>query len=182
MLITKSARRYATALLDSAEELNNVDAILKDMNLIHNTLDGSRELVAFLRSPVIKFDEKMEALDKIFGNRIHEMTGRFLQLLARKGRINLLDQITEAFNQQYNVYAGIVKVDVFSAVDLNEAQSRQLHKALEEKTGKKVDMNVSLDESLKGGIAVRIEDTVIDGTIKHQLEELEQKFLNTAIE
>lgn len=182
MLITKAARRYATALLESAKETNTVDDILADINLIKNTLEDSRELIMFLRSPVIKFDDKTEALEKIFSDRVQEMTNRFLQLLARKNRIYLLDQITEAFIQRYNKFAGIIKIEVYTAYELDDAQQEKLHKALEEKTGKKVDMNLNLDESLKGGLAVRIEDTVIDGTVKYKLQELEQKFLSTAIE
>lgn len=182
MVRTKAARRYATALLESAKETNAVDDILADINLIKNTLEDSKELIVFLRSPVIKFDDKMQALEKIFSDRVQDMTNRFLQLLARKNRIHLLDQITEAFIQRYNKYAGIIEIDVYSARELDDAQQDDLHKALENKTGKKVDMNLTLDESLKGGLAVRIEDTVIDGTIKHKLQELEQKFLSTAIE
>lgn len=182
MLITKAARRYAAALLESAKETDTVDDILADINLIKNTLEDSKELIMFLRSPVIKFDDKTEALEKIFSDRVQEMTNRFLQLLARKNRIYLLDQITEAFIERYNKHAGIIKINVYSAQKMDDAQQEKLHKALEKKTGKKVDMNLTLDESLKGGLAVRIEDTVIDGTVKHKLQELEHKFLSTAIE
>lgn len=182
MLTTKVARRYATALLEISKERDEVDAILEDVNLIHNTLEGSDELNTFLRSPVIKFDDKKEALNEIFGDKVQEVTITFINLLARKGRIHLLDQITEAFVQKYNEYAGIIEIDIYSARELSNSQRERLHNALEEKTSKKVNMHVSLDESLKGGISVRIDDTVIDGTVKHKLEELEQQLLATAVE
>jgi len=182
MLITKAARRYASALLQLAREREEVDAILEDVQLIKNTLDGSRELVVFLRSPVIKFDDKLEALDKLFSDRVHEATDKFLDLLARKNRVNLLDQIVEAFIQQYNEYAGIIEVDVYSAYELDDSQEESLRDALEKKTGKTVYMKVSKDETLKGGIAVRIEDTVVDGSVKHKLEELEHVLLHSEVE
>ncbi|MDX1618983.1 MAG: ATP synthase F1 subunit delta, partial [Balneolaceae bacterium] len=156
---------------------DEVEAILEDIRLIKNTVEGSRELVLFLRSPVVKFDDKVEVLDKLFADKVTEVTIRFIKLLARKKRVYLLDQIAEAFVEQYNRYAGIVKIDVFSARELSESQREALHRALEEKTNKKVEMKVSLDESLKGGIAVRIDDTVIDRTVKHKLEQLEEKLL-----
>ena len=182
MFITKAARRYATALLEIAKELDQVEDILEDIKLIDNTIEGSRELAMFISSPIIKYDDKKAALDEIFTSRVNEVTGKFLTLLARKGRANLLHQIAKAFVEKYNDYAGIIEIEVFSAKELSDDQVQSLQKALEKRTNKKVDMSLSQDASLKGGIAVRIDDTVIDGSIKHKLEELEQKFLSTAIE
>ena len=182
MLITKAARRYATALLELAKERSEVEEILGDMTFIHNTLDDSRELVNFLKSPIIKFDDKKAVLDELFFDKIQEPTKLFVKLLARKDRINLLDQISAAFLEKYKEYAGIITVEVFVANEMNEQQQTQLHHKLEEKTQKQVDMDVTVDPSLKGGMAVRIDDTVIDSTVKHQLEKLEESLLATAVE
>lgn len=180
MLISKAARRYATALLEASKEKNSVQETLGDITLINNTLDGSRELVLFLRSPVIKFDDKAKALQQIFSDEVQEMTSQFLELLARKSRVNLLDQIGMAFIEAYHKHAGILKVEVFAASELSENQKNNLQNVLEQKTNKQVIMSFMLDDALQGGIAVRIGDTVYDGTVKHMLEELEQEFTSTA--
>lgn len=182
MFITKAARRYATALLEIAKELDKVGDILEDIKLIDNTIEGSDELAMFISSPIIKYDDKTAALNEIFGDKVNEVTGKFLTLLAKKGRANLLHQVSKAFVDSYNRYAGIIKIEVFFAKPLSEDQKKSLHKALEDKTNKKVEMSLTQDPSLKGGLAVRIDDTVIDGSVKHKLEELEQKLLSTAIE
>lgn len=182
MHATKAAQRYAKALLGVADETDSVESVLEDVNLINNTLEGSRDLVMFLRSPIVKYDDKSAVLEEIFEGKVQEVTSRFLKLLARKSRIYLLDQVVRAFIQQYNEYANILEVDLHTARELTDTQQGELQKALEEKTGKEIDMTIILDESLMGGVAVRIGDTVIDGTIKHMLEELEQKFVATAIE
>lgn len=182
MPTTKAARRYATALLELATERDEVEDILEDIEFIHNTLEGSRELVTFLKSPIIKFDDKTAALETLFFDEIEEPTRLFIKLLSRKDRINLLDQITEAFIEKYKQAAGIITVDVYIAREMSEEQQDALHEKLEQKTQKKVDLNIILDESLKGGMAIRIDDTVIDGTIKHKLEELEESLLSTPVE
>lgn len=182
MLITKASRRYATALLDLARERDEVEKILEDIKFIHNTLEDSKELVLFLKSPIIKFDDKLNALEEIFAPHVQEVTSSFIRLLARKNRIHLLNQIVAAFIQKYNEYAGIINVHVYSAYTLSDSQKKELHQALEEKTRKRVEMNVTEDASLIGGIAVRIDDTVIDGTVKHKLAELEQKYMNATVE
>ncbi|MGM0547267.1 MAG: ATP synthase F1 subunit delta [Bacteroidota bacterium] len=182
MRSTKAARRYATALIELAKERDEVDEILNDIEYIHNTLEGSRDLIVFLKSPVINFDDKTQALEKIFFDKLEEPTKLFLKLLSRKDRINLLDQIVRAFIEKYKEYAGIVTVGVSVARELSSEQQKMLHKNLEQKTQKKVDMNITVDEELKGGMAIRIDDTVIDGTVKHKLKELEQSLLSTTVE
>lgn len=181
-MITKAARRYASALLQIGQEQDNVEPMLEDIELIKNTIDDSRELQVFLRSPIIKYDDKVQALEELFGDKVGEITNRFVTLLARKDRVDILHQITLAFIEQYNQYADIIEINVYAARELNDEQRDSLHKALEQKTGKTVNMHISVDESLRGGIAVRIDDTVIDGTIKHKLEQLEETFLSTAAE
>lgn len=182
MLITKAARRYADALLDVAGEQNSVEELLEDVRLIGGTVEGSPDLMVFLKSPVIRYDDKLEALKKIFEERVNETTMRFIALLARKNRIDLLDQVTGAFIEAYNEAAGIIQVEVAVATALDEPQREALHRSLEEKTGKKVEMTTRVDTSLRGGMSVRIDDTVIDGTIKHKLEELEQQLLSASDE
>jgi F-type H+-transporting ATPase subunit delta len=181
MLITKAARRYASALLQVAEERNEVETILEDINLIKDTLEGSRELVVFLRSPVIKYDDKAGVLKTLFGDKVQKPTQLFLELLARKNRIQLLDEITHAFIELYYEYAGIIMVDVVTAGKLDKEQQRSLQDMLENKTGKKVKLRLSVDKDLKGGMSIRIDDTVIDGTVKHKLEQLENLFLEPEI-
>jgi len=182
MPTTKAARRYATALLELAKERDEVEDILGDVEYMHNTMQDSRELVVFLRNPIIKYDDKTSVLEKLFFDELQEPTRLFLKLLARKDRINLLDQICQAFIEKYKEYAGIITVNVFVAEEINEEQKNLLHERLEQKTQKKVDMKVNVDQSLKGGMAIRIDDTVIDGTIKHKLAELEESLLSTTVE
>lgn len=182
MPTTKAARRYATALLELAKERDEVEELLSDIEFMHNTMQDSRELVVFLRNPIINFDDKISALEKLFFDELQEPTRLFIKLLARKDRVNLLDQICQAFIEKYKEYAGIITVEVFVAEEISEEQQELLHEKLEQKTQKKVDMNVNVDESLKGGMAIRIDDTVIDGTIKHKLAELEESLLSTTVE
>lgn len=182
MRTTKTARRYATALLGLGQERNELKQVLDDITFIHNTLEDSRELVTFLKSPIVKFDDKVAVLDELFSSEIQELTDKFIKLLARKDRINLLDQISVAFIEKYKEFAGIITVDVFVAEEINDQQRDALHRNLEKKTQKKVDMNIILDQSLRGGMAVRIDDTVIDSTVKHQLEKLGETLLSATAE
>ena len=182
MLVSKAARRYATALLELAIEQDVVESTLEDVLFIKNTLEDSRDLVLFLKSPIIKPDKKVSALDEIFKSEISELVHRFVTLIARKNRQNVLDEIVLAFQEAYNEHAGIISAEVFVAEKLDDKQIAGVTNKLEDFTGKKVNVTITVQEDLKGGMAVKIADTVIDGTVKHKLEQLEDEFLSTATE
>ncbi|MGM0589300.1 MAG: ATP synthase F1 subunit delta [Bacteroidota bacterium] len=181
MHVTKAARRYAKALLEIAVERDELESTLKDIQFVKSTMDDSSELIVILRSPVVDPADKKAILTAIFDEHINTLTQQFMLLLTRKGREQLLHQITYAFIDHYNVHEGIIDIDVMTARALDDDQVVSFKKALEERTGKRVELSLSVDESLKGGAAVRIADTVIDGTVKHKLSQLEELLLESAV-
>jgi F-type H+-transporting ATPase subunit delta len=179
-MISKAARRYAKALLQSAQEQDLLADVEKDIRFISNTIEDSRELVVFLKTPIIKKEDKKDVLSKLFDEHITKETKSLLLLLSEKNRESLLKDICEGFLQLYNEYKGIIKVDVTTAFELSDDQKEKLHKALESSTGKDVEMNITTDEDLLGGLVVRIDDTVIDGSVKHKIRKLKNQFAVTA--
>lgn len=180
MLISKAARRYATALFDTAKEQKVVEETLKDILFIKSTIDTSKDLVLFLKSPVIKPSDKEAALTSVFDKHLSKLTKEFIVLVSSKERSSILSEIVTAFIAQHNEYAGIIEVEVRTAKPLEAKQVKELQKVLENSTSKKVEMNLTEDVDLRGGLLVKIQDTVVDGTVKHKLEQLEQTFLATA--
>jgi F-type H+-transporting ATPase subunit delta len=180
-MVLKTARRYANALLQISIEQNKLETILKDVELIHNTVEGSRELKLFMKSPIIKSDEKRAVLHELFGNQTDSLTVQFLDLVVKKGRESLLDQIMQGFIERYKQHAKIIDVNVYSASALRDDTLQKLNQTLESITGKSVDLHFHIDESLKGGLAVRVDDTIIDGTVKHKIDQLKTLFLETAV-
>lgn len=181
-MVSKAARRYAKALLQSAIEQNILGDVEKDIRFISKTLSDSHELKVFLRSPVIKGEDKLRGLTSIFGSHISKETMGLLNLLAEKNRENLLADICTGFINLYNDHQGIIKVDVISAMELDKKQKKTLQDELSDSTGKKVDMSLSVDKSLVGGLVVKIGDTVIDGSVKHKIRMLKNQFaVGTAV-
>ncbi|MCH2449080.1 MAG: ATP synthase F1 subunit delta [Gracilimonas sp.] len=180
MLVSKAARRYATALLELAKEQHVLDRTLEDILLIKRTIEESRDLLVFLRSPVIKPHIKVAALNAIFEGKVSELVHKYITLIARKNRENMLDQIVAAFVEKYNEHAGIISAEVFVAKELDDKQLADVKKKLEEITNKTVNISTIVQEGLRGGMAVKIDDTVINATVKYKLEQLEDVFLSAA--
>lgn len=171
------ANRYATALADLAEEKKSFDTIASDIELVYNTLKASRDLRTMLDSPVIKHEIKLSVLKEIFTSRISKDSLNFLEFIIDKQRENLLFQIMQRFLRMRDERMGIVNAEVTSSVELPDDQKIKLEQKLEKFTGKKVKISFSLDKELIGGFTVRINDTIIDASLKHQLEILKEQFL-----
>lgn len=181
MISSKAARRYATALLGFALDRKKVGAILKDITFIRDSIEASRELLVFLKSPVVNDAKKRDVLSEIFKKHIGGETWQFIELMADKSRLNLLPEACGAFIEAYNTHAGIIDVEVVFASEPDTAQISAIRKSLEAKTGKTVRVSTSVSPGLIGGIMVRMDDTVIDGSVRNKLQKLEQKFYRAAI-
>ncbi|MEX0722695.1 MAG: ATP synthase F1 subunit delta [Gracilimonas sp.] len=182
MLVSKAARRYATALLELAKEQDVLERTLEDVLLIKGTIESSRDLLIFLRSPVIKPDKKVAALNAIFADEVSDLVHKYITLIARKNRQNMLDEIVTAFVDKYNEHAGIISAEVFVARELDDKQLAEVKQTLEKVTKKTVNLSTTVQKDLKGGMAVKIDDTVINATVKYKLEQLEDVFLSAAKE
>lgn len=181
-MVSKAARRYANALLETAISEKSLKETEEDMLFVKKTIEDSADLKIFLRSPVIKKAIKLNALEAIFGGKVQASTLTLIRILSEKGRENLLLDICTAFLALHKKHHGIVDVDVQTAFTLTDDQTGHLHRTLESVTGKKVDLYVTLVKELKGGLTVRIDDTVIDGSVKYKLNRLKEKFTAATVE
>jgi F-type H+-transporting ATPase subunit delta len=170
------ARRYAMALMSMAEELNRVDDTSRDLEVIGAILRDSREFRLLVTSPIVPPSKKSAIFDALLGSRVSTETLVFVRLLALKHREALLPDVIDQFNVLRDERFGITNVDVKAALEFSQAHEKSLQEELERYTGKKARLHFSLDKEIKGGLVVQVGDTVLDATIKHQLELLRARF------
>lgn len=178
MAASKAAVRYATALLDLSIEMKSLEKVNKDVLMIDGLLYDCRELVAFVASPIIQKRRKLEVFDALFDGKIEPLTLKFLRLLTKNKRENILEEITESFIKQYRKHKGIVDVDVKSAIKLEDNVRESIIARVKKDFEGDVQLHESVDEELIGGFVVRIEDQQIDASIKTQLADLRNILLN----
>ncbi len=181
MAHVRVAHRYALALIDLAEESEQIDVVRKDFDLILRTFESSRDFQLFLASPIIREDKKKLILGELFKRKISAITMNFLEFLAEKDREGILPDVIGQFNKLRNERLGIVEVTVTSAVELTKSQRGKLERQLEQFTERKVVAGYLIDPAVKGGFVVRIGDTVLDASVKRQLELLHEKFVTEAV-
>jgi len=167
--------RYANALMESSLEKNSFEQVMKDIELVYNTLNSSKELRNVLENPIIPSEKKNKILEEIFSNKISDEVKSFISLIVNKKRENILLEICNRFLQLCDEKLNRIKVEITSAVELNNEQKNNIVKKLEEITNKKVIASYNLDNTIIGGFKARFNDTVVDASVKHQLELLKKK-------
>lgn len=180
-MISKAARRYASAYLQTVLELDKLEDAKKDMELIHSVIANSRDLQLFLKSPIVRSDKKMSALTEIFKSQVGDEAMHLITLLVKKKREALLQAISKGVLNLYNIEKNIIEVDVKTAYNLTKNQEKTLLQSLEKRTGKNVKMDLRVDESILGGVVIKIDDTVIDDSVKHKISQLKNQFAANAV-
>lgn len=125
---SKAAKRYAYAYHETAIENNILEAAKDDVKLISDTLESSKDLRLFLKSPLVNKDKKQAALLEIFDKKVQPLTLRLMKILTDKSRESLLDMILKHFMDYYNVHHGIIEVGITSAFELDKEQISDLVK------------------------------------------------------
>ncbi|MDZ4745297.1 MAG: ATP synthase F1 subunit delta [bacterium] len=172
MSVTRIAERYATALLNTANEVGKAQEVDRDLRMILDTYKSHFDLRAILRSPVVSPFHKKRIVEELWSESIDPLTMDFLKLVIRKGREGFMPEIVQAFDTRLDTQQKLVRVGVTSAVELNDSEKKNVLDAVTKKTGKEAMGTFFVDPSVLGGITLRIGDTVMDGTLKRQLEQL----------
>lgn len=169
-------RRYIEALYQEAEARDLLDAISEDVAFLEASLDESGELRQTFESPVIPREKKHTIVDRLFDDAVEGLFLRFLHLLIDQGREELIQEFVQRYGDFRNEKQGMVEAMVRTATPLSSEEQEALAARLEELTGKGVRLRVEQNNELLGGLLVRVGDTVYDGTVRHKLDALEERF------
>jgi F-type H+-transporting ATPase subunit delta len=166
------ATRYAEALFSLARENNLVAPVEEDLRAAAELFRQLPDLSRMLEHPEVTLNRKYVLLEKTFSRAIQPLTFAFLKLLVRRSRSSLLALLGEEYSRLADADAGLIRVEVDSAVAMSEEQSSRLQQALGRLTGKQVMLQLHLAPALLAGVRVRIEDKMLDGSAAGRLEAL----------
>jgi F-type H+-transporting ATPase subunit delta len=175
-----TARRYAEAAFEIAERDGSVDAWL-DAFVASESLLAEPGLTRLLANPAIPAASRHALLDQVAGERITGGPRRLLQLLVARGRIERLPEVAREFRRLHRLREGITQAAITSAAPLSEADVAALTAQLTGMTGGRVEVSLSVDPELLGGVQVRLGDRLIDGSVRGRLERLRSKLATGAL-
>ena len=169
--------RYARAGFDLACEKSGLDVLKSDAKTLLQAFAQNQDLLNTLSHPGIHADEKTSFLEALFKDKFCEDTLGLIKLLVAKGRGVVLPDVFSEILELIREYENIAVVDVVSAVPLSESQKKSLISTLEKRTGKHIELNPTLDESIIGGLVITFLGTGADMSLLKQLDNLERELL-----
>ncbi len=172
------AGTYAEALFSLACEENKVDSLYDEVRALEDILEQNPDLTVLMNHPKVTKEEKQKVIKEVFDGRASgELTG-LLNLLLQKDRYSELPAILKFFEARVKEHKGIGVAYVTSAVELSAARRKEIEaKLLSTTSYRSMEMNFAVDESLIGGLVIRIGDRVVDSSIKTKLEGLKRELI-----
>lgn len=169
---------YAKALLGAAEKAGSAEEVLLELEaFVDDILVRLPNLETVLSSPRVPIEAKEGILDKALEGKASDTFLNFLKVIARRGRFECLVAIARAARQLFNESRGRVEAHLSTANELDETAVERIKQKLQETLGREVDLKVHHDESVIGGVVVRVGDTVYDGSVANRLERMRQEML-----
>lgn len=171
-------KRYGTALFELAVENNLIEQIEKEVLQLKVILTEEKELLEILSHPQISMSNKKKLIEDVFKDQISDELMGLIHVTIQKGRQGFLVRIMDDFIGKVNDYHGILTVDVHVSQMLSEMQRNQLVEKLEGITQKTVLLKEHLDETLIGGMVVRIGDRIVDTSVKARISKMSRLMMN----
>jgi len=176
------AQVYAKSLFGLSQDAggrDKIEEVSDELEQICELMRGDRKLREFLSSPIIDGHKRRDSMQRIFANRVTDLTLRFLLVLNEHSRLNHLESIADAFGHLVQEAFGRVEVDVFTASPLEADQRVKLTQRIRDVLGREPVLHVYTDASLIGGIQLRVGDQLIDGSVLTSLRRLKQTLLTS---
>jgi F-type H+-transporting ATPase subunit delta len=181
-LASKIAAPYARALFDFSVEKNIMHQITADFQNLEIFLNESSELTEYLSNPIVSKNAKQEVLTKVLQPQLNAETFKFLMVLVKRNRINLLKSVISNYLELVYETASIKTIEVITAFAFSNAQKNTLIQKLKELTNaREIRLVVTVEPSLIGGFLIKTDSKVLDFTIKNQLQQL-AKHLDAVLE
>ena len=174
------AKRYGDAFANYARETIGIEKGVEDLQGIRGIFRDNPDLEKFLESLEIADTEKFDIIEAVFKDDFSQESKDFLKLLLEKGRMAGFHETAEYVRAAYSHTA---EVDALLQVSLplDTAVIERLKSALEKRFKTKLHLYIELDSTLLGGVAARIGNLVLDGTLRRRFEDLREKLIQLRV-
>lgn len=171
---------YAKSLIEVAEKQQQLDAVVKDMQLVKEACTSSKEFYSLLISPIISEAKKSKIVAAILKDKVSPLSWSFITLVLNKGREAYLDQIADAIKEEYNNKKGIHEVKLTTAVPADETIKNTIVNFLKQNGNfNEVKLHEVVDQNIIGGFKLDFDNNLVDASVSRKLADLRKEFANS---
>lgn len=177
---SKISVRYSRALFESALENNMLEKVHNDMLFIAE-ICRMPETKDLLMSPVIFPSRKSDILHKMFEGRIEKITMSLIDLTVKNGRESYLPSISRVFVSDTMKYRGITRSVLTTAVKIDQVVRKQITDMIQNVFNTKVEMEELVDTDIIGGFILRVDDHLVDASLRNRLRKIKKELKGSAL-
>jgi F-type H+-transporting ATPase subunit delta len=168
------AQVYARSLFEVAQEQDKLDEVRDQIGQFADALGESRDLQTFFFSPYFSTEEKKKGLDTALEGA-DDTVENFLALLIENHRMPALFRVRRELDRMWREVNKLLPVQITSAVELDEAVTKQIGEEIGRQTGREIELTSSVDPDVLGGIVVRVGNSILDASVRTRLERLRKQ-------
>ena len=167
------AKRYAEAASQIAENSGDLQEWASQLSDL-SQLMADESVYSFVSSAKVPLQDKLSVLNTTMKG-FNPLIGNLVCLLAIRNSIGLIGTITEEFNKLVDASSGVARAEIYTAVDLNKEQQSKIEESISKGLNSELQVSYNKDPELLGGLVVRVNDLVIDGSIQEKLVGLKRQ-------
>jgi F-type H+-transporting ATPase subunit delta len=164
----------SSSLFEVAQDGGKIDVVKEQLGQFAEALEGNRELTVFFFSPYFSTQEKKDGLTGMLDGA-DPVVQNFLELLVEKHRMPAVFRLKREYDRLWGEENKLLPVQITSAVELDAATIERIGREIGEQTGRKVDLESSVDPDVLGGIVLRVGNSILDASIRTRLENLRKQ-------
>ena len=171
------SRRYAKALFAVGAAKGEAEQAKygEQLAAISASIQEAPEALAFFKNPAFSAEEKKAVANQLVSKMsVEPMVKNFCDLLADRGRVEMLPSIASDYKAMMDAVSGIISGELITVSELNAERKSAIQAQLEKQAGKKLELSFATDESILGGIVLKVGDKVLDASLKAQLQILKE--------
>lgn len=171
------ADKYAIAMIELADKQCILDAVNSDLYLFKDTVNANKELKDFIEHPLITSSDKKEILNNIFKEHVNLYSMNLVRLIADNNRLFLLPFIADYYNKLLCEKRNIDTAQIITAVEIDEDTKNRVKEKLEQVFKKQIVVETSVDQNIIAGMVVKVQDKVIDGSVRTKFENMKKEVI-----
>lgn len=173
-MISVVAERYAEALFQVGEETNSTTKLYEELNAVVDILKSNKDFFNVLKSPLVAKGEKRDLVEKVLGKELSSSLTNFLKIMIDKDRMSAIEAVLKSYKSLLNEKNNIIEGIAITAIAMSKEELKSLETKLSSKYNKNVTLENKVDESVLGGVLVRLGNEEIDGTVRTRLANMKE--------
>ena len=175
-----AAHSYAKALLELGNERQQAVQIGEELRGIREIAEANPTFLAFLRDPGVGKAERTAAVERILAGKLSPMLYNTIRVMIERDRAGVITQMAEQYQELLDEQLGKIEVDVTVAQRLDPQTLEQVRQRISAARGKDAVVHQYVDESIIGGLVLRVEDKLIDASVRSQLDAMKRQLMAAA--